>query len=100
MGGYFEICELLVKHNANVNEKAESGWSALLYATKKQHVKVVDLLLKHNANSNDFNKYWTALIFSSANGYFQICELLLKNGANPNEKKKNGVTSLLYASKK
>ena len=93
--------EEAIINGANVNAKDKSGFTALIWAAKEGHIKIVELLLKHNADVNIKDKYGrTALFWASARGYTETTELLLKHRADVNAKNKQGETALTWAIKK
>ncbi|OGO91640.1 MAG: hypothetical protein A3F10_02455 [Coxiella sp. RIFCSPHIGHO2_12_FULL_42_15] len=48
--GQFEMVEFLISKNADINARASSGATALLYATEKNYKNVVNMLLKYGAD--------------------------------------------------
>jgi len=50
--GRLECAEMLIKHGANVNAKAERGIVPLHEAARMGHLKLAELLLKHGADAN------------------------------------------------
>ena len=82
--GHLEICELLIKHGANVNTKNDKGLTPLhrvaaqrKKTTLKKHIKICELLLKHGADVNAKNNDGNTPIFY-ADG--EISEILKKHG--------------------
>ncbi|MGL9718971.1 MAG: ankyrin repeat domain-containing protein [Wolbachia sp.] len=49
MKGKVDIAKILLKHNADVNAKNNEGRTALYYAVKYNHQKLVELLLAYGA---------------------------------------------------
>ena len=47
-----EIVELLIKAGADKDIQDENGWTALMFAAKKGHIKIVELLIKAKANKD------------------------------------------------
>ncbi|CAL1527422.1 unnamed protein product, partial [Lymnaea stagnalis] len=99
--GHKDIDELLIKHEANINEKTTEGSKALSMASKNGHKDIVELLIKNNANLNEkTTDDCMALIIASEKGHKDIVELLIKNNANPNEKTTDDCMALIIASEK
>ena len=98
--GHVVISEtLLVEYNNDPNVQNKAGWSAIMFASRNDHLHVVELLLKENADPNvQTLKGWTALMFASHKGNHQVVEILLQNGANPNLHAIDGSTALMIAS--
>ncbi|CAL1527425.1 unnamed protein product, partial [Lymnaea stagnalis] len=97
--GQKDIVELLIKNQANVNEKTTLGYTALYVASQNGHKDIVKFLIKNQANVNEKTKTGsTALYIASQNGHKDIVEFLIKNQANVNEKTTGGYTALYVAS--
>lgn len=79
MMGYLEICELLLKHDADANEPL---WFAATYG----HMDVCRLLLDNGANVNHLHirdgKTTNALIGAVIGKHKDICRMLLDRGAD------------------
>jgi ankyrin repeat protein len=52
LNGSSKLVELLIKNNANVNEKTYDGLSALHYACEEGHIKTIRLLIENDADVN------------------------------------------------
>ena len=50
--GHIEVTEILIRHGANVNARANDGVAPLHEAARMQHLDVARLLLKHGAEAN------------------------------------------------
>ena len=98
--GHFQVAELLINKQSNVNHTAINGATALMLASKNGHFQVAELLLNKQADVNiSNNKGFTALMLASQNGHFQVAELLLSKQANVNHTANYGATALMLASK-
>eukprot|EP00964_Phaeocystis_antarctica_P065113 scaffold39231_cov60-Phaeocystis_antarctica.AAC.2 len=97
--GHTEVVQLLLDKGAPVDEKTESGRTALMWASNNGHTEVVKLLLDKGASVNEKDKEGsTALMGASQYGRTGVVVLLLDNGASVDEKDEDGYTALLRAS--
>ena len=104
IGKNYNIFDLLIKSNANLNVQSVSGDTPLIlccYFNKIDCTKHIKLLINSGANLNIQNIYGcTALINASYNGCInrmKVIKQLLKKKANVNLHKKNGETALILA---
>ncbi|UCF14177.1 MAG: ankyrin repeat domain-containing protein, partial [Phycisphaerales bacterium] len=82
--GHTEIARLLIAHGAEVNAKAEIGWTPLHYAALYGRTKTAELLIAKGADVNvENNEGWTPISFAlrSAGGGREMIELLVSKGA-------------------
>lgn len=96
----YNISELLLKHNANINAKDEEGWNTFLYASSFSDSKMIRLLLSHN---EELSKSYTkdnltglhlAVIFDN----MRVVKYLVENAnIDINYQDKDGWTALHYA---
>ena len=95
-----ETIESLIKAGANVNVKANDGWTPLMSAAGSNiNLEVVKVLIKAGANVNaKANDGWTPLM-SAAKNYFnpEVVKFLIKAGADIFATDNNGKTVLDYA---
>ncbi len=76
------MVELLLKSGAKVNDKNNSGETALHYAAAKGHKAVAEVLLKNKADVNARNDAdATPLAIAEAEGKADVVALLKKHGA-------------------
>ena len=88
----------LVKQDIDVNERAERGWTALLYASAQGYPRIVRLLLDAGANPDVGNVHRiTPLMYGALYGNLGVCKLLLEHGANPDLQDARGSTALTVA---
>lgn len=81
---------------ADVNEKSESGYTPLHYATMENSKDVAELLLAKGADVNTKNKYGgTPLHEAVSRGYKDLAGLLIASGADVNARASSGVTTPL-----
>jgi ankyrin repeat protein len=103
--GSVAMVQLLLTHGANPNHLSTSmGRTALLVATRSNHIDIVQLLIAHGADLTqsyigpERDKGAAPLHIAAKFGYVHLVELFLKLGANPNTAKTvNGYTPLLFA---
>ena len=68
---------MLLEKNADVNKITKDGWTALMGAARKGHLKIVELLLEEGADvkmRNDEGK--RALDYAEESGNLEMIELL------------------------
>ena len=72
----------LIKAGADVNAKADSGYTALILVASKEDSKMVDTLIKMGADVNIISDNGhTALSEAKQNGNTEIANMLIKAGA-------------------
>ena len=93
--------QALLDRGANVNEKTESGVTALMTAAGMNHLEVVQLLVNRRADVNARSPGgYTALMSAALNGHAEVVKVLLEKGAEVNAKDISGRTALKYAESK
>ncbi len=96
--GQEDQVEELLKQDIDVNERAEAGWTALLYASAQGYPRIVRLLLDAGANPNVGNvNRITPLMYGARYGNIEVCKLLLEHGANTDLQDIYGGTALMVA---
>ncbi|XP_073684338.1 poly [ADP-ribose] polymerase tankyrase-2 isoform X2 [Garra rufa] len=79
-----QICELLLRKGANVNEKNKDFLTPLHLAAEKSHNDIIEVLVKHEAKVNAVdNLGQTALHRAAHCGHLQTCRMLLNAGCDP-----------------
>lgn len=72
----------------NIDEKSDSGWTALMYAIQRGNTSLVDVLIESGADVEfEDDKGLTPLILARRLGHKGIVSLLLKAGATTKGKK-------------
>ena len=83
---------------ADVNAKADRGWTPLHNVAGSDHKEIVELLIKSGADVNaTHNGGGTPLHRAAREGHKQIVELLIANGADVNARDEDDGTPLYYA---
>ena len=87
-GAHKDTVELLIKNNANIEDKDKKGWTALMHG--RDWIVYFCILL--------VSIFYFLIIFclASSNGHKDVVELLIKNGANVNETNNDGWIALMY----
>ncbi|KAK1164586.1 poly [ADP-ribose] polymerase tankyrase-2-like isoform X3 [Acipenser oxyrinchus oxyrinchus] len=79
-----QVCELLLRKGANVNEKTKDFLTPLHMASEKSHNDVVEVLLKHEAKVNALDHLGQTALHRAAHcGHLQTIRLLLSSGCDP-----------------
>jgi len=90
--GYYDIVELLLAHQAHINDLDNLLNSALFYAARKGHRNIVLLLLKNGADPRivDKDKHGNTIILDILRAAGQNLSDAKAAGKNPEEKAKKG----------
>ena len=86
-----EIAKLLIKKGANVNLKADFGYTPLMLAT---NTAIAELLIKNGANVNATHQYGTVFHIAAGVENRSVARWFMDNGADVNAKDDNGNTPL------
>ncbi|MBN3284169.1 TNKS2 protein, partial [Polyodon spathula] len=79
-----QVCELLLRKGANVNEKTKDFLTPLHMASEKSHNDVVEVLVKHEAKVNALDHLGQTALHRAAHcGHLQTIRLLLSAGCDP-----------------
>ncbi|XP_056222755.1 poly [ADP-ribose] polymerase tankyrase-2-like isoform X2 [Seriola aureovittata] len=79
-----QVCELLLRKGANVNEKTKDLLTPLHLASEKGHNDVIEVLVKHEAKVNAVDHLGQTALHRAAHcGHLQTCRLLLNAGGDP-----------------
>uniref|UniRef100_A0A8C4W1P6 Poly [ADP-ribose] polymerase n=1 Tax=Gopherus evgoodei TaxID=1825980 RepID=A0A8C4W1P6_9SAUR len=94
-----QVCELLLRKGANINEKTKDFLTPLHVASEKAHNDVVEVVVKHEAKVNALdNLGQTSLHRAAHSGHLQTCRLLLSSGCDPSIVSLQGFTALQMGS--
>lgn len=98
-GGYFELAQVLLKINANVEDRgSKRDCTPLMEAASAGHVDIVKLLLEHDADVNAQSSAGnTPLMYACSGGHEEIVKILLDHGAKIEDHNENGHTPLMEA---
>lgn len=78
-----QIAELLIRKNANLNDKNKDLLTPLHLAGDKSHYDVMEILLKHGAKINSLDGLGQSALHRCArDGNNQACQILLSYGAD------------------
>jgi ankyrin repeat protein len=55
-GGHLDIVQLLIEHNASINNPDKDGWTVLHQASLRGYFDMVQLLIEHHASTVTPNK--------------------------------------------
>jgi hypothetical protein len=98
--GQEDRVEELLRQDIDVNERAEAGWTALLYAAAQGYPRIARLLLDAGANPDMGNVLGiTPLIYGARYGNLEVCSILLEYGANTDVQDVDGRTALMVATR-
>ncbi|XP_058043864.1 poly [ADP-ribose] polymerase tankyrase-2 isoform X5 [Ahaetulla prasina] len=79
-----QVCELLLRKGANINEKTKDFLTPLHMASEKAHNDVVEVVVKHEAKVNALDNLGQTSLHRAAHcGHLQTCRLLLSFGCDP-----------------
>ncbi|XP_068161838.1 poly [ADP-ribose] polymerase tankyrase-2-like isoform X2 [Antennarius striatus] len=79
-----QVCELLLRKGADVNEKTKDLMTPLHLASEKAHTDIIEVLVKHQAKVNAVDHLGqTALHRAARRGHLHTCRLLLNAGCDP-----------------
>ena len=95
--GDVEVLKQLLKCNANVTLKSNTGSTALIYSALNGNIEIFNHLVNASADINAVNDKGTnALIMAATNGHIQVVRLLVGR-TNVNVRNEEGKTPLLAA---
>ncbi|XP_034631682.1 poly [ADP-ribose] polymerase tankyrase-2 isoform X3 [Trachemys scripta elegans] len=90
-----QVCELLLRKGANINEKTKDFLTPLHVASEKAHNDVVEVVVKHEAKVNALDSLGQTSLHRAAHcGHLQTCRLLLSSGCDPSIVSLQGFTAL------
>jgi len=100
----YDIAELFLKKNANLNILNNEGWSALNYVLKNKNLELAKLFINKGADvstklsegNNLYGEYFP-LLFAMEYEEYDFAKILIEKGADVNMKNSSGYTALIYA---
>ncbi|XP_038620066.1 LOW QUALITY PROTEIN: poly [ADP-ribose] polymerase tankyrase-2 [Tachyglossus aculeatus] len=94
-----QVCELLLRKGANVNEKTKEFLTPLHVASEKAHNDVIEVVVKHEAKVNALDNLGQTPLHRAAHcGHLPTCRLLLSCGCDPSVVSLQGLTALQMGS--
>uniref|UniRef100_A0A8P4K2F7 Poly [ADP-ribose] polymerase n=1 Tax=Dicentrarchus labrax TaxID=13489 RepID=A0A8P4K2F7_DICLA len=79
-----QVCELLLRKGADVNDRTKDMMTPLHLAAEKGHNDVIEVLVKHEAKVNAVDHLGQTPLHRAARcGHLQTCRLLLNAGCDP-----------------
>ncbi|XP_042313631.1 poly [ADP-ribose] polymerase tankyrase-2 isoform X4 [Sceloporus undulatus] len=89
-----QVCELLLRKGASINEKTKDFLTPLHVASEKAHSDVIEVLVKHEAKVNALDNLGQTSLHRAAHcGHLQTCRLLLSSGCDPSIVSLQGFTA-------
>ena len=95
-GNHREVAKLLIANGADVNAKAEGGYTPLHVASGLNQKEMVEFLLISKADPNALDTRGTPLHAAVLQGHKEVVALLLKNGAQVDALDAQGVSPLRH----
>ena len=87
---HLKVCDLLLTHNAKVDNKINQGHTPLLLAAEAGFAEVYKLLLDTDVNVRLKKSRNITLIMAVQNGHVEMCKRLHKHDVNVNVKNDQG----------
>jgi len=102
-GNIDTVKQILDKNPEIINEQSDTGYSALILASKHGHLDIVKFLLSKNAKTDLCcggvrDRHSPALMLAAEQGYVEIVRELLDAGAPVDQQNQYGSTALMWAS--
>lgn len=83
--GDTESVEFFIHKGVDINARDDTGYTALMLASREGHDKIVELLLRHGADTEIFTPdSGTALVIACSQDHTEIASKLLDHGADIN----------------
>ena len=80
-----KFARILETSGANVNHKAESGWTALMVAALEGHIDIMRFLIESGASVNAAtNSGWSPLMIAVVGDHCKCVQFLVQKGADVN----------------
>lgn len=98
--GHQEVCEVLLKCNANPFAVDEANWNAMHLAADAGKMEMIKILLAYKGLIDSKTKQGTTpLMIAAQKGHLETCEVLLKANANLIETNEFGENVMHFAAK-
>jgi len=95
--GHVAILDLLLEAGADVEERDNRGWTALLAACGWGHIEAIRFLLERGADLHAKSESHTALALAALEGHLDTIRLLLDCGVDVNEVAPDDATAFEHA---
>ena len=89
--------EILTYHNVDINSPDWEGNTPLIWAARRNDIRVAGLLLKAGADPNASNRFGTSCLMYAAESSSGCVRLLLRAGADPTHKSRENYNALHHA---
>ncbi|XP_060795530.1 poly [ADP-ribose] polymerase tankyrase-2-like isoform X1 [Neoarius graeffei] len=79
-----QVCEILLRKGASINDKTNDLLTPLHLAAEKSHNDIIEILVKHEAKVNAVDSQGQTPLHRAAQcGHLQSCRLLMSAGSDP-----------------
>lgn len=96
--GYFELVQMLLAQDADVNAKNDNGWTPLHFAAFNGYAEICEMLLRNGAEPNVKNDIgWTPIHYASKHHHLEVIQILFEYDADPSIKGRKGELPLSLA---
>ena len=93
--GRIDLVSELLDSGAEINQRDDSSWTAMHYASAAGHTEIVELLLTRGADVNcTTNRNESCLLLAAWNGHDDVVRVLVSAGVNVNLKRDDGFSPL------
>lgn len=97
--GHISVVQFLLRNNAKINLRDDSGCFPLKTASCEGHYDVIKCLVQNGADVNQCDKINNSPLYTaSESGYYDVVEYLVQNGADVNQCDNYNISPLYKAS--